>query len=71
MTTRMLEEERINEEIPPQVEQAEQVPQDRQGIQGAQVPPQGDHVPNLEGGNEVSVVPSKFTNREIREALFA
>ena len=65
MATRRLEEERINEEIPPQVEQ---VPQGGQGIQysqGAQVTPQSDHIPNVEGGNEVL----EMCNREIREAL--
>ena len=45
---RRLEEERTNEEIPSHVEQ---VPQDGEGVQGAQggkVPPQGDHIPNVE-----------------------
>ena len=41
----------MNEETPPHVKQ---VLQGGQGVQGAQVPPQGDHVPNVEGGNEVS-----------------
>ena len=63
MASRRLEEERMNEEIPPQVEQ---VPQDGQGVQGAQVPPQGDDIPNVEGGNEVPVVHSDLTNQDIR-----
>ena len=40
----------MSEEIPSQVEQ---VPQDGQGVQGAHVPSQGDHSPNVEGGSEV------------------
>ena len=48
----------MNEEIPPQVEQ---VPQDGQGVQGAQFPPQGNHISNVEGGNEVSVVHPELT----------
>ena len=40
----------MHEEIPPQVEE---VPK---GSQGAQVPPQGDQVPILEGGNDIRVV---------------
>ena len=35
MTARRLEEERMNEEIPPQVEKVEQVPQGGKRIQGA------------------------------------
>ena len=36
MASRRLEEERMNEEVPPQVEQ---VPQDGQEVQGGQVTP--------------------------------
>ena len=57
----------MNEEVPIQVEQ---VPQDRQGIQGSQgtqVPPQGDLIPNLEGGIEVP----EISIRETKEALVA
>ena len=42
MAARRFEEERVNEEIPPQVEQVEKVPQGGQGVQSAkyaQVPP--------------------------------
>ena len=42
MVVKRLEEERVNEEVPPQVEQVEYIPQDGQGSQGAhdsQVPP--------------------------------
>ena len=68
MAARRLEEKRVNEEVPPQVEKVEQVPQGGQGVQGAkdaQVPPQGDRIPNVEGGIEVP----EMSNREIREAL--
>ena len=71
MAGRRLEEERVNEEIPPQVKQVEQVPQGGQGVQGSKVPPQGDNIPNVEGVNEVPVVHLKFTSQEIREALMA
>ena len=60
----------MNEEVPPQVEQVEYVPQDGQGFQGAhdsQVPPLGDPIPNVERGIEVP----EMSNREIREALIA
>ena len=56
----------MNEEIPPQVEQVLQYGQGVQGAEGNQVPPQGDHVTNVEGGNEVPVLPSELTNQEIR-----
>ena len=46
MAARRMEEERVNEEVPPQVEQ---VPQGGQGVQDDQVPPQGDPIPNVEG----------------------
>ena len=48
----------MNEEIPPEVEQVEQ-------------PVHGDQFPNVEGCNDVTVVPPKLTNREIRKALLA
>ncbi|TMX01612.1 hypothetical protein EJD97_024135 [Solanum chilense] len=68
MAARGLEEERMNKEVPRQVEQ---VPQDVQRVQGAQgdhVPPQGDHVPNVEGANlsmvpRVNVVERNMTSR--------
>ena len=59
MAARRQEQEAMNKEIPPQVQKVEQVPQDVQGVQGSQgyqVPPQDDQIPNVEGGNEVSVV---------------
>ena len=55
----------MNGEVPPQVDQVEQVLQVRQRFQGSHVPPQGD--PIHEGGIEVS----DMSNREIREALIA
>ena len=61
MAARRMEEERVNDEVPPQ---GEQVPQGGQGFQGAQddqVPPQGYPIPNVEGGIEVS----EMSNREI------
>ena len=48
----------MNEEIPPQV------PQVAQGTQGTQVS-------IVEGGNDISVVPPKLSNSDIREALLA
>ena len=71
MAARRLEEERMNKEIPPQVEQVDKVPPHVQGVKGSQVPPQGNHIPNVEGGNEVSVVHPDLTNKEIREAFLA
>ncbi|TMX02564.1 hypothetical protein EJD97_021070, partial [Solanum chilense] len=68
MAARRLEEDRVSEEVLPQVKQ---VPQDRKGVEGAQVPPQGDHFPNVERGNAVSVVHLDFTNQVIRESLVA
>ena len=41
--------------------------QDGKGVEGSQVPPQGDPNPNLEGGIEVP----EMSNREIREAFIA
>ena len=60
---RRVEENDVTEEIPPQVEQVEKIPQ------GAQVPPQGDQVLIVEGGNDILVVPPELSNRDIREAL--
>ena len=60
----------MNEEVPHQVEQVEQVPQSGDGVQSAQdaqIPPQGDPITNVEGGIEVEMMP----NREIIEALIA
>ena len=56
MSARRLEEGRVDEEVPPQVEQ---VPQ------GAQ----GDQIPIVGRGNDVSVVPPEMTNGDTREAL--
>ena len=44
----------MNEVIPLDVQQVEKVSQYGHGVhrsQGAQVPHQGDHIPNVEGGN--------------------
>ena len=60
----------MNEEVPPKLEQVKQVPQGGQGVHGAQdakVPPQGDPIPNVEGGIEVP----EISYRDIREALIA
>ena len=54
----------MNKETPPHVEQ---VLQGGQGVKGAQVPPQGYHSPNEEGGNEVPIM----SKREIRDTLLA
>ena len=35
------------------------------------MPPQGDQVPFIKGGNDVLVVPPQLSIRDIREALFA
>ncbi|TMX02766.1 hypothetical protein EJD97_019966 [Solanum chilense] len=56
---RRLEENEVQEEIPPQVEKVEKVPQ------GAK----GDQVPIVERGNEVPEVHLELSNSEIREAL--
>ena len=48
-----LEEQRGNDEVTPQLEQVEQVPQGgqvTQGAQDAQVPPRSDPIPNVEEG---------------------
>lgn len=70
MNTRKIPSRRVekndkHKEISPRVEQ---VPQ---GVQVAQVPPQGDQVPNVEGGNDFPVVPPELSNSDIREALLA
>ena len=67
MTDRSLEEETMNEEIPPQVEKVPQGGKGVQGDQGTQVPPQVYTIPNAEESIEVPEMP----NREIREALIA
>ena len=56
--TRRVDENDVHEEIPTQVEEVEQVPQDNQ-------------VPIVGGGNDVPVGPSEFTNSYIREVLLA
>ena len=48
----------VQEEIPPQVEEVEQVPQ-------------GDQVPFLGGGNDVPVVAPELSNSDIRDTLLA
>ena len=45
----MLKEERVNEEVPLQVEKVPQGGQGVEGAQDAQVPPKGDPIPNVEG----------------------
>ena len=62
MDAKRLEEEWVIEEVPPKVEQDPQGVQRVQGSQDAQVPSQGDPIPNVEGGIEVL----KMSNREIR-----
>ncbi|TMW89901.1 hypothetical protein EJD97_016480 [Solanum chilense] len=61
MAARSVEEEGVNEEVPPQGGQA---------LQGVQVR-QGEQVPIVGRGNEVSVVLLDMTNEEIRETLIA
>ena len=61
MAVKRLGEERMIEEIPYQVKK---VPEDGKGVQGAQ----GDHVPNMEGGNED---PPELSIRDIREDILA
>ena len=58
MSTRVLEEGRMNKEIPPHVDQV------HKKSQGVQVPIGGEH-------NEVPVVPSDMINWEIIEILLA
>ena len=61
MVVRRLEEERVNEEVPPQVEKVEQVPQGFQGNQGARY----SQVPILLGSNDVPVVSHEITNGRV------
>ena len=56
MTARKVEEGRMNQKIRPQFEQ---LLQDGQGVQSAQISPEGVKVPIKGQGNEVSVVPQK------------
>ena len=52
MASRRLEDERMNEDIPLQFDQVDQVSQDGKGVhgaEGAQVPFQGDHIPITQG----------------------
>ncbi|TMX03627.1 hypothetical protein EJD97_015296 [Solanum chilense] len=67
MTTRRVEEERMNEEIPPLVEQVLQSEQASQGVQATQ----GEKVPIRSQRNEVLVVPTDMNNVDIRESLLA
>ena len=70
MAVRRLEEESVNEEVPPQVYRVGNVPQGGQGFQGAQdaqVSSQGDSILYVEGCIEVP----EMSNREIRETLIA
>ena len=52
---RRVEDNEVQKEIPPQVEEVKQ----------------GDQVPIVGGGNDVSVVPPELSDRDIREALLA
>ena len=63
MDARRLEKGKVDEEVPPQVQQVEKV------LQGARIPPKGVQVPIGGEGNEVPVVPTEMINGEIREAL--
>ena len=60
MPARRVDEEVVNEGVPPQGGQAPQ---------GVQVP-QGEQVSIVELANEFLVVPPNMTNEEIREAFF-
>ena len=62
IVARRLEDERMNEDIPPKLDQFKQFPQDGKGVRGSQVAHQGDHIPNVEGGNEVTVVHLDLAN---------
>ncbi|TMW83450.1 hypothetical protein EJD97_001646 [Solanum chilense] len=64
MVARRVDERRVNEEIPPQVKQVEQVLKDGHVQQCAQFPIVG-------GGNDVPVVPTDMSSGEIRDALLA
>ena len=57
--TRRIEENDVHEEIPPQVDEIEKVPQ---GFEG-------DQVPIIGGGNDVLVVPAELSNSDIRKSL--
>ena len=65
MAAKRLEEGRVNVEIHPQVEQVLQGVEGDQGARRAR----NAQVPIVEGGNDVLVVPSKLTDREIREVV--
>ena len=70
MAARRIEEVRVNEEVPSQVDQVVKLPQGGEGVHGAQdaqVPLQGDPIPNVERDIEVP----EMYNREIREAVIA
>ena len=56
--TRRVEENEVIEEIPPQVDEVYQVTQ-------------GDHVPIVEGSNDIPVVPLELSDGDVREALLA
>ena len=56
----------MNEEIPPQLEQINQVPQGAEGYQDGI----DSQVPTVEVGDEVPVVPTVMASVETREALF-
>ena len=58
---RRIEENDLQEESPPQVEQVEYVPQSCQG----------DQIPIVGGGYYVPVVPPELSNSDIKEALLA
>ena len=55
----------MNEEIPPQVEQVEQVLKGSQESQGTR----DDQILIVEGGNDIPVTPPGFTDGDIKEAL--
>ena len=58
-SVRRVEENDVNEKIPPQVEQVEQVPQ---GAQYDQDPFQDDQVPIMIGGNDILVVSPQISD---------
>ncbi|TMW89773.1 hypothetical protein EJD97_016640 [Solanum chilense] len=58
---RRVEENDMQEGIPPQIKQVEQVPQCAQG----------DQVHIVGGGNDVPVDPPELSNRDIREAFIS
>ena len=60
-SAKIVEENDVHEEIPPQVEEVERIPQ------GAQ----SDQVPIMSQGNNVPVVPLELSSCDIREALLA